>query len=102
LPTTAFMQLRGQLGGYQNHNGLIFAGGWTNWFDSQEAALMSAMNAAQMLQPSGAAQQASQPAAAYDPSALNAQVKSWIEMVAQAAPEPFKSALNALAGGLSA
>ncbi|HJQ34847.1 MAG TPA: FAD-dependent oxidoreductase [Pyrinomonadaceae bacterium] len=102
LPTTNFMQLRSQLGGYQNQNGLIFAGGWTNWFDSQEAALMSAMNAAQMLQPTGEAQQVSQPAAAFDPSALTAQVKSWIEMVAQAAQEPYKSALTLLADGLSA
>jgi predicted NAD/FAD-binding protein len=90
LPTTTFMQLRSHLNDYQNRNGLMFAGGWTDWFDSQEAALMSAMKVAQMLQPSGEMRQASQPADAYDPGALAGQVKSWIEMVLQHIPEPYK------------
>jgi hypothetical protein len=49
LPTTEFIQLRSRLGDYQNRNGLMFAGGWTTWFDTQEAALMSAMNVAEIL-----------------------------------------------------
>ncbi len=49
LPTTAFMRLRSGLDAYQGQNGLSFAGGWTNWFDSQEAALISAINATRML-----------------------------------------------------
>lgn len=100
LPTTTFMRLRDQLGDYQNRNGLIFAGGWTNWFDSQEAALMSAINATQMLQPTGETQQASHPAIAYDPSSLTSQVKLWIEMVMQYAPEPYKSSLIGLVNEL--
>jgi hypothetical protein len=93
LPTTTFMQLRSQLDDYQNQNGLMFAGGWTDWFDSQEAALMSAMNVAQMLQPPGKEQPVSQPASAYDPSVIPGQVKSWIEMVLRYAPDPHKSSL---------
>jgi hypothetical protein len=96
------MQLRSQIADYQNRNGLLFAGGWTDWFDSQEAALVSAMNATQMLQPAGETQQVSQPVIAYDSSSLTGQVKSWIEMVMQYAPEPYKSTLTELLDGLSA
>jgi predicted NAD/FAD-binding protein len=99
LPTTTFMQLRSQLGDYQNRNGLIFAGGWTDWFDSQEAALMSAINATQMLQPTGETQ-VCQSAIAYDSSSLTNQVKSWIEMVMRYAPGPHKSSLIELVNGL--
>jgi protoporphyrinogen oxidase len=96
LPTTTFMQFRSQLDAYQGQNGLFFAGGWTNWFDSQEAALMSAINVAQKLQPPGQEQQVSQPVVAYDTNLIPSQVKSWIEMVQQYAPEPYKSSLNDL------
>ncbi|HEX8145241.1 MAG TPA: FAD-dependent oxidoreductase [Pyrinomonadaceae bacterium] len=100
LPTTTFMQLRNQLGAYQNRNGLIFAGGWTDWFDSQEAALMSAIKATQMLQPAGETQQVSQSAIAYDQSSLTSQVKLWMEMVMRYAPEPYKSSLIELVNAL--
>ncbi len=41
-PTVEFMAAREELAPLQGHGGLWFAGGWTNWFDSQEAALDSA------------------------------------------------------------
>jgi predicted NAD/FAD-binding protein len=97
LPTTTFIQLRSQLDAYQGQNGLLFAGGWTNWFDSQEAALMSAINVTQRLQPASEAQQVSQPLDAYNSSMIPGQVKSWIEMVQQYAPEPYKGILAGLA-----
>jgi predicted NAD/FAD-binding protein len=96
LPTTTFMQLRSQLVPYQGQNGLFFAGGWTNWFDSQEAALMSAIAIAEKLQPSGQTQQVSRASGAYDPSVTAGRVKSWLEMVLQQAPEPYKSKLDEL------
>lgn len=96
LPTTTFMQLRSQVDAHQGQNGLLFAGGWTNWFDSQEAALMSAINVTQMLQPPSEAQQVSQPPDVYNSSVIPGQVKSWIEMVLQYAPEPYKSILVGL------
>lgn len=96
LPTTTFMRLRSQLADYQNRNGLIFAGGWTDWFDSQEAALMSAINATQMMRPAGETPQAHQSAVAYDPGSLTGQVKLWIEMVMRQAPEPYRTGLTEL------
>ena len=43
LPTASFMRTREQLMNcWQGHGGVWFAGGWTRWFDSQEAALQSA------------------------------------------------------------
>jgi predicted NAD/FAD-binding protein len=93
LPTTTFMQLRNELSAWQGQNGLIFAGGWTNWFDSQEAALMSAIAAAEMLQPSGKVRQASQFASPTVPSVGAQPVKSWMEMVLPQAPAPQKSKL---------
>ncbi len=100
LPTTAFIQLRSLLGDYQNRNGLMFAGGWTTWFDTQEAALMSAMNVAEMLQSSGVSKPSPKPASSYDSSVIPAQVKSWIEMTLENAPPPYQSRLVQLAGEL--
>jgi hypothetical protein len=54
---------------------------------------MSAINATQRLQPPDKAQPVSLPAGAYDPSVIPGQVKSWIEMVMQYAPEPHKTSL---------
>jgi predicted NAD/FAD-binding protein len=43
LPTVAFLRTRDPLlSRWQGDRGLWFAGGWTRWFDSQEAALQSA------------------------------------------------------------
>lgn len=94
LPTATFMQLRSQLDAYQGQNNLLFAGGWTGWFDSQEAALVSAINAVQRLQPSG--QRASRAAVASDANAISIRVKSWIERVRQYAPEPYNNKLREL------
>jgi predicted NAD/FAD-binding protein len=42
LPTTTFMEHRAEVAKYQGALGVWFVGGWTRWFDSQEAALDSA------------------------------------------------------------
>jgi uncharacterized protein len=42
VPTYKFLQARDEIADYQGLDGLWFAGAWTNWFDSQEAALNSA------------------------------------------------------------
>ena len=82
LPTTTFMQLRRRLlSAYQGQNGLFFAGGWTTWFDSQEAALLSAMDIAGTLSSPAAASAPLQPAVAFDCTALPVRVKAWLEMV---------------------
>ena len=66
---------------YQGQNGLFFAGGWTTWFDSQEAALLSAMDIAGTLSSPAAASAPLQPAVAFDCTALPVRVKAWLEMV---------------------
>jgi predicted NAD/FAD-binding protein len=82
LPTTTFMQLRRQLlSAYQGQNGLFFAGGWTTWFDSQEAALLSAMDIVGRLSPPAGTSAPFKPAVAFDGTALPVRVKAWLEMV---------------------
>src|SRR6185436_10260781 len=94
LPTTTFMQLRRQLlPAYQGQNGLFFAGGWTTWFDSQEAALLSAMDIAGTLSSPAAASAPFPPAVAFDCAALPARVKAWLEMVLSRKTERHKNKL---------
>lgn len=100
LPTPTFMQLRSQLDAYQGRQNLLFAGGWTDWFDSQEAALVSAISVAQALQPSEQRQLVDHLAGAYDSNGIPGQVKSWIEMVRQYAPEPYNSTLREMVSKL--
>ena len=94
LPTTTFMQLRRQLlSAYQGQNGLFFAGGWTTWFDSQEAALLSAMDIVGTLPSPAAASAPFQPAVAFDCTALPVRVKAWLEMVLSRKTERHKNKL---------
>ena len=94
LPTTTFMQLRRQLlSAYQGQNGLFFAGGWTTWFDSQEAALLSAMDIVGTLSSPAAASAPLQPAVAFDCAALPVRVKAWLEMVLSRRTERHKNKL---------
>ena len=85
LPTVSFVKNRDSLPPYQGQNRLFFAGGWTTWFDSQEAALMSAMNVATKLG-SPAAAAADQSRGVPGASAIAANVRSWVETVARQAP----------------
>jgi uncharacterized protein len=94
LPTTTFMQLRRQLlSAYQGQNGLFFAGGWTTWFDSQEAALLSAMDIVGTLSSPAAASAPLEPAVAFDCAALPFRVKAWLEMVLSRKTERHKNKL---------
>jgi hypothetical protein len=94
LPTTTFMQLRRELlPAYQGQNGLFFAGGWTTWFDSQEAAVLSAMDIAGTLSSPAPASAHFQTAVAFDSTALPVRVKAWLEMVLSRQPERHKNKL---------
>ena len=95
LPYVSFVQNRDSLVSYQGQNGLFFAGGWTNWFDSQEAALMSAMNIAQWLK-GGPAPSASQVSRVPGASETSANVKSWLEMVGRQAPSSHQGKIGEL------
>jgi predicted NAD/FAD-binding protein len=100
LPTTDFIALRDQLGAFQGRDGLLFAGGWTDWFDSQEAALLSAMNVVSLLKPAGAEGAARAPAA-YDAAAVTGQVRSWLDLVRAHAPAEFQADLAGLSERLA-
>ncbi len=54
LPTADFMQAQQELAGFQGRNNLWFAGGYTNWYDSQEAAVRSANSVSQGIAGTGA------------------------------------------------
>lgn len=49
MPTIDFMKHRAEVDACQGQHNVWFAGGWTNWFDSQEAALDSATEVAERL-----------------------------------------------------
>lgn len=49
MPTTAFMKHREEVQACQGQDSVWFVGGWTRWFDSQEAALDSATDVAERI-----------------------------------------------------
>jgi len=49
MPTTAFMEHREEIQACQGMDNVWFVGGWTRWFDSQEAALDSATDVAERI-----------------------------------------------------
>ena len=93
MPTTSFMTKRQELLTHQGRDGVWFAGGWTNWFDSQEAALDSATAVAERL-PTPAR---TSPARPLSPSSDRARhvdrLDRWLARVAAAAPPEHGSRL---------
>lgn len=86
LPTVDFMRTRDELlPRWQGKRGLWFAGGWTRWFDSQEAALGSADAVAHAI----AGQQAAQ---THDVDA-RADVQDVLERTAAFAPASLRHRL---------
>jgi hypothetical protein len=96
LPTTTFMTRRQEVLRHQGQQGVWFAGGWTNWFDSQEAALDSATTIAESLP--GAARAATPGRAAvpvdraHDADAVN----RWLARIAAIAPPEVNRKLRTL------
>jgi len=86
LPTTAFVALREALREWQGQDGIWFVGGWTRWFDSQEAALDSATWVADALP--GDVRPGTGPARMIPPSANRTRrnLRRWLERVARQAP----------------
>jgi predicted NAD/FAD-binding protein len=94
LPTTTFMALREGLKAWQGTNGMWFAGGWTNWFDSQEAALDSATAIAEALPlpakpATGAARMIK-----VQPEAIERNLRRFAERVARKAPKDLQQGLT--------
>ena len=95
LPTTRFVGLRDQLlANFQGAGGLWFAGGWTNWFDSQEAALDSATAVADRLP--FAARPHTGPArmVRVDHGRTERNLRRWLERMARHAPEDKRERLG--------
>ncbi len=94
LPTTSFMKTRAQLQPYQGKNGVWYAGGWTTWFDSQEAALLSATTAASGI-PGVPARRMTGEARLVrpDPATIDQNLRDLIERIAQVAPDDQKQRL---------
>ncbi len=92
MPTVDFVSGRDEVMTWSGRDGIFFAGGWTNWFDSQEAALLSATKTAAALP--GSARPGTGPArlvtVASDQQLLN--LTQWLDKVARYAP-PDKAAL---------
>lgn len=89
-PTTAFMAARETLHGMQGTDGLWFAGGWTNWFDSQEAALDSATAVASALSSDAPAAAWSPPEVPVDHDQNERNIRRWLERVSSQAPDEEK------------
>ena len=81
MPTTAFMMHRQAVLDSQGDQNIWFAGGWTTWFDSQEAALDSGTSVAQHLAGAGRAAPA-----VPRPVALRRRLDHWLTRVAAHAP----------------
>jgi hypothetical protein len=94
LPTTAFMAARTDVVAHQGRDHVWFAGGWTNWFDSQEAALDSATDVAERI---GAPLETTLSAqrTVIDPTRQRERLVHWLARIAAHAPaEHRKTLLN--------
>lgn len=87
LPTTRFVGLRDQLlAQWQGAGGLWFAGGWTHWFDSQEAALDSATAVADRLPFQSRPHTGRARMVRVDHGRTERNLRRWLERVARHAP----------------
>jgi len=93
LPTTAFMSARARVLAHQGRDHVWFAGGWTNWFDSQEAALDSATDVAEGI--AGAPRDLVSPGrpTVHDPARQRDRIVQWLAGIAAHAPAEQRKAL---------
>jgi predicted NAD/FAD-binding protein len=98
LPTTGFLAARDQLPPWQGRDGVWFAGGWTNWFDSQEAALESATSIAEQLPGLVKANTGRARMIAATATDKKRNVRRWLEQVSRYAPDA--TTRDQLAGAL--
>lgn len=96
LPTTTFMARRDDVRAHQGTHRVWFAGGWTTWFDSQEAALDSATEVAARIATPEAAFAARVTAAAFDHDRQRAQLDRWLGRIARGAPIDRRQELQRL------
>jgi len=97
LPTTTFMAKRDEvMSEHQGVDNVWFAGGWTNWFDSQEAALDSATLVAEAMTPAQAVPGtgAKDTIIRYDRSRGRDNVERWVKQVSRNAPRAQRHTLH--------
>jgi predicted NAD/FAD-binding protein len=90
LPTTKSMAARERVMARSTRDGLFFAGGWTNWFDSQEAALASATRVAEALPPRARASAGRARMVEVDTGRMRDNLQHWLNDVSPQAPEEHK------------
>ncbi len=93
LPTTKFVGLRESLREFQGKDGVWFAGGWTTWFDSQEAALDSATWVADRLPAPSLPATGPARMIPANPVRTERNLRRWLERVARMAPDRYKDSL---------
>jgi predicted NAD/FAD-binding protein len=93
MPTTTFMTHRQAVQGFQGNHGLWFAGGWTNWFDSQESALDSATDVASRVSGVRPSRRAAAPV---DSDRQRERINRWLTRIAAAAPAARRHKLRNL------
>lgn len=93
LPTTTSIQLRDSLKDWQGKHGVWFAGGWTRWFDSQEAALDSATAVAHAIPGVPFVSTGLARMVPVDHAKVDRNLRIWLERAARVAPAEHKDAL---------
>jgi hypothetical protein len=86
MPTCDFMKHRTIVEEYQGRHNLWFAGGWTRWFDSQEAALDSATDVAERLPGAPFPGTGRVTIVRVDRDAQRRRIDRWLHRVARRAP----------------
>ncbi len=84
IPVPAYIRKRDEIKQWQGKNNLFFAGSWTNWYDSQESALLSAKTVVAKLQGSDLQTNGEQPSARLTRETRQAFVqntRAWLSMI---------------------
>jgi len=93
LPTTTFMNARAKVLAHQGRDGVWFAGGWTNWFDSQEAALDSATDVTDRIAGTSPGNAIGIRRRSDDPARQHQRLVQWVTGIAAHAPVEHRKAL---------
>lgn len=96
MPTTSFMAQREEVRSHQGEHRVWFAGGWTTWFDSQEAALVSATAVANAIAAPGGMAHDVDSMPAFDHAQQRGSLGRWMAGVARHAPQDHRAELQRL------
>jgi len=97
MPTVQFMKTRKKVLACQGNDNVWFVGGWTNWFDSQEAALDSATDVADRFDGVPGDLTGKDTMESFDRDAHRRRIERWLKRVARRAPKSDREELERLA-----